>query len=773
MRLLVLLLLSTCAGLADAATTAAGFLAENCSGCHGGDEPEGGFEVTGLSDAGDGDPRWESVLRRVAAGQMPPPDAGRLDEASTARFIKQVAAATGDRASRIVQAGRPPAVRRLTRTEYANAVRDLLAVTVDAAELLPRDEESGGFDNITNTGLSPARVARYVAAAERISRTALGRLNGDTDGATYRVPPNRTQERHVEGLPLGTRGGAVFTHNVPVAGRYAFRIRLARDRDEKVEGLDAVHELDLLIDGRPVKRFTVRPPGGGGQWEVDFSNADAHLRTETEVAAGPREIGVAFVPRSDSLREIKRQPFEASYNRHRHPRQSPALYELSVVGPLEPPTGGLADTPSRRAVFGPLDPTETASYDEPEARAILSRLARLAFRRPATTDEIDRLTAFYRDGGDFEDGLGRAIAALLVNPNFLLRVEPQPDDATPGTAYPLDDFSVAARLSFFLWSSLPDGELLDAADAGALQDAEEVSRQASRMLADPRASALVTNFADQWLQLRNLAAVTPDLRAFPDFDDNLRRAMRRETQLLFEEVVREDRPVTDLIVSDHTFLNERLATHYGIPHVRGSHFRRVDLPEDTMRGGLLRHASILTVTSYATRTSPTIRGNWVLEHILGTPAPPPPPNVPALREKQATAASTVRERLAQHRSDPACASCHQLMDPIGFALEHFDAVGRHRPFEGDLPIDAAGTLPDGTEVAGIDDLEAAIAARPELFVTALTERLMTYALGRVLAADDGPHVRRVVANAAANGNRFSAIVEGVVRSVPFRMRDAE
>jgi hypothetical protein len=575
-----------------------------------------------------------------------------------------------------------------------------------------------------------------------------------------------TQEEQVDGLPVGTRGGAIVHYTFPRDGDYDLQVRLARDRNEHVEGLHGPHELVVLLDRDQVRSFTVTPPPGG----KDFQHADDHLKLRLAVTAGPHDLGVTFLKEPTSLIETKRQPYQAHFNMHRHPRQAPAVYQVTVTGPFA--DRGPGDTPSRRRVF--VARPNSTGEEEPCAKQILATVLRRAYRRPVGDADVERLLPFFREGrreGDFDAGIEAALSAVLVSREFLFRVEPDPAGLPPGTAYRVSDLELASRLSFFLWSSVPDDELLDAAARGELRRPEVLARQTRRMLADPRARSLATNFAGQWLHLRNLDSITPDGRLFPDFDDNLRQAMRRETELLFEEVVREDRSVLDLLKSDHTWLNERLARHYGIPHVSGPRFRRVALDPDSGRGGLLRHGSVLTVTSYATRTSPVLRGKWVLENLLGTPPPPPLPNVPALDDGATISeALPVRERLVKHRANAACAGCHALIDPPGFALENFDAVGRWRTADEGRPVDASGGLPDGSRFTGVGGLEDALLERPEVFVGTLAEKLFTFALGRGVGPDDGPAVREVVRAARAADYRFSAVVGAVVRSVPFQMR---
>jgi mono/diheme cytochrome c family protein len=745
------------------------FVASFCAECHNADDPAGGLALDAIADAAidDHSDVWEKVVRRLATRQMPPAGAIKPSGRTYDAVLATLTAALDRRAAAHPDPGRTDTFRRLTRAEYQNAVRDLLALDIDAATLLPNDESSRGFDNITVGDLSPTLLERYITAAQVVSRRAVGGIGRSPDGETFRLPADLTQEGHVEGLPLGTRGGAVFAYTFPREGDYEVQVRLARDRNEHVEGLREPHELEVLLDDERRATFTVRPPKSDG----DHQTADAHLKARLRVPAGPHRLGVTFVARSSSLLETKRQPYQAHYNMHRHPRLGPAVYQVSITGPYDP--GGPGDTPSRRRVFtsSPAGPDD----EEACARRILAPLLRRAYRRPVAEADLERPMALFRQGraeGGFEAGIELALAGVLVNPSFLFRIEADPPGVAPGAAYALPDVALASRLSFFLWGSLPDDELLDLAGRGELGRPGAIAAQARRMLADPRSRHLVTGFADQWLHLRNLDAITPDLRLFPDFDDNLRQAFRRETEELFGEVLREDRGVLDLLRPGHTYLNERLAKHYGIPGVYGDRFRRVDLGPDGDRGGLLRQGSILTVTSYATRTSPVIRGKWVLENLLGTPPPPPPANVPALKDNTVDASLSVRERLAEHRANPACAGCHTLMDPPGFALENFDAVGRFRATEEGRPIDSSGGLPDGSAFEGVAGLERALARRPEVFATALTEKLLTFATGRLVTPADGPAIRRVVADARADGYRLSSLIVGIAQSPPFRMRRA-
>ncbi|MDQ8190809.1 DUF1592 domain-containing protein [Roseibacillus persicicus] len=732
-----------------------------CVDCHGGGIEKGGLDLeallerplTGHSDI------WEKALLRLDTRQMPPPDEERPDEEEYQAIVAALSGQLDRAAKNSPQVGRGETLRRLTRTEYRNAVRDLLGLEVDVSELLPKDDSSHGFDNVTVSNLSPTLLNRYLTAAQKISRLAVGNAPASPEGRVFRLPPDRTQEKHVPGLPLGTRGGVLLPHTFPVAGTYEVSLRLTRDRDEMVEGLYEDHEVEVLVDGERKSLMTVSRPKG----RKDFTQVDANLKCLIEVPAGPAELGVTFVAKPPKLLENKREPYDASYNRHRHPRQSPALYQVSIVGPMER---------SETQPFGVLAETGLSPEDErAAAEKILRPLVRRAYRREVDDEDLVRPLEFFKEarGEGFQAGMEAALAAVLVSPRFLFRVEDDPEGLPSGTVYPLDNFAIASRLSFFLWSSLPDDQLLDLAAAGQLSQPEVLRREAQRMLTDRRADSLVTNFADQWLHLRNLDSIAPDLRLFPDFDDNLRQSFRRETELLFETVMREDRPVVDLLTADFTFLDERLAVHYGIPGIYGSRFRRVSLEKDSQRGGLLRQGSFLAVSSYANRTSPVIRGNWVLETILGTPTPPPPPDIPALDDSVVSAKLPMRERLAAHSAKPACATCHDLMDPIGFALENYDAVGRWRSFEEAVPVDSLGGLPDGRTFQGVEPLIAGLAERPDLFARALTEKLLTYALGRGLEASDQPAIREILRGAADNDYLFSELVLGIVRSQPFTM----
>jgi hypothetical protein len=720
---------------------------------------------------------WEKVVRKLTARQMPPLGKARPDE----RTYESIVAALQSELDKIAAAapnpGRTTTLRRLNRTEYQNAIRDLLALDVDATALLPADEPNHGFDSAPLGDLSPTLLDRYITAAQKISRLAVGRAPKTPNSDVFRVPQDQTQEGHVEGLPVGTRGGILIQFTFPQDGEYDIQAWLTRDRNEHVEGLREPHELEVLLDRKRLTSFTVKPPAKG----EGHDKVDAKLKARLNVSAGPHDLGVTFVQNPSSLLETKRQPYQAYWNLHRHPRRTPAIYQVSITGPYK--ASGHGETPSRRRIFvstpaGPAD-------EEACAKKIISDLMRRAYRRPATDANLEKLMKYYRQGrkdAGFDAGIEMALSAVLVNPQFLFRVEQDPKGIAPKSAYRVSDIDLASRLSFFLWSSIPDDELLDLAARNELRKPDVFGKQVRRLLADNRSRNLATNFAVQWLHLRNLESITPDLRLFPDFDDNLRKAFRQETELFFDSVVREDRSVLDLLTADYTFLNERLANHYGIPHIYGNRFRRFTWPvanasgsygalgADRERGGLLRHGSVLTVTSYATRTSPVVRGKWVLENFLGTPPPQPPANVPSLKENTVSASLAIRERLAEHRSNASCASCHRLIDPVGFSLEQFDAVGRWRSRDEGKSVDAAGGLPDGSRFEGVDGLEKALLQRPDLFVRTLTEKLFIFALGRAPQESDAPAIRKIVRDARANNYRFSSLIVGITTSTPFQMR---
>ncbi|MFM8617281.1 MAG: DUF1592 domain-containing protein [Opitutaceae bacterium] len=769
--------LAACPAVASAAGEAGELVRGFCLDCHGAAVRKGGLDLEALDAARPevAAERWEAVVRKLHHRQMPPPGEARPSEDAYREAVAELTGSLDRAAAAAPDPGRTDTLRRLNRTEYENAVRDLLALEIDATALLPQDEPSLGFDNVTVGTLSPALLDRQLDAARKVARLALGAPSRVPGSDTYRTKPDLTQEAHVPGLPLGTRGGMLIRHHFPRDGEYEVQLRLARDRNEHVEGLRRPHEIEVVLDRERVAAFTVRPPGADKNHEA----VDAHLKARITVRAGTRDLGVTFLRAPGVLLETEREPTVSRFNMHRHPRTVPALYQVTVNGPLE--SRGPGETASRRrilgptAMFAPKGRTLTSDEEEKRAREILAPLVRQAYRRPVSAEDIERPLRFFRGGrktGGPEAGLEEALAAILVSPRFLFRVESDTRDIPAGSVREVTDLEFASRLSFFLWSSLPDENLLRAVERGELRTPEGRRSEVSRMLADPRARNLVTNFGAQWLHLRGLETVTPDLRLFIDFDDNLRQAMRKETELFLEDILLGDRSVLELISAEHTFLNERLARHYGVPHVLGSHFRRVSFAgaPQRQRGGLLRHGSLLTVTSYATRTSPVVRGHWILANLVGSPPPPPPPSVPALDAKRISEKLPIRARLDAHRADPACASCHVLMDPVGFALENFDAVGRWRVFEGGEGVDALGGLPGVGEFSGVASLEQALLKRPELFTGTLAEKLLIFALGRPLDHRDAPAIRAIVKQAAGENHRFSALILAIVESTPFRFR---
>jgi hypothetical protein len=742
-----------------------------CLTCHNNRVRSAGLVLDGLDSsqiARDAE-IWEKVLVKLRTGAMPPAGMPRPDRATYDQLIEQLESTIDAAAGAVPDPGRT-LLHRMNRAEYQNALRDLLALDVDVTPLLPPDDSSYGFDNIADIlGVSPALQERYLSAADKISALAVGVAEVEIPlDTTYQVPADRTQRHHIDGLPLGTRGGTLITHPAPVDGEYLIKPRLWKTNNSIIRGLTQYDRLEITVDGRRVHLATI----GGTQPYVEGAEAindDIHKRLEVRVhlAAGPRAIGVAFVHRTSAQSPDILQPFESALD----PVDAGGLPQVDVVtinGPLDVSDAG--DSPSRQRIFT-CRPAQV-SQERSCANSILSRLARQAYRRPVKDDDVDALMEAFnlgRAGNDFEAGIRVALQRMLADPEFVFRVERDPSRARPGAVHRISDVELASRLSFFLWSSVPDEELLTLASRRRLSDEGRVEQQVRRMMADSRSKAIVDNFAGQWLYLRNLRSQSPDRVEFPDFDDNLRQAFRRETEMLFESVMHDDRNVLDLMTADYTFINERLAKHYGIPHVYGSHFRRVALT-DERRKGLLGKGSMLLVTSRAERTSPVLRGKWILENLLGTAPPPAPADVPPFPETSGEQPATVRERLELHRANATCASCHKLMDPVGLALENFDAVGRWRDLEGGTPINASGQLFDGTQVDGPVALRNALLSRPENFVHTFTEKLLTYALGRGLTYRDMPTIRRIVRESAAQNYRFSSIVLGIVASSPFQMR---
>jgi hypothetical protein len=673
---------------------------------------------------------------------MMPPSGARRPERSV---LDAFASDLETRLDQAVPAGRgleAPALHRLNRAEYANAVRDLLALDVDVAALLPSDASSGGFDNIAEAlAVSPSLVQGYVSAAMKVSRRAVGDRTLTPTQVTYPAPGGLAQDRHIEGLPLGTRGGMLVRHTFPLDAEYELRVA-----GGAAGGRGGSGGIDITLDG---DKLTVTNPRS----------------FRIKVSAGPHVIGAAVIDQQRSA-GVDDQFSDFRINSTFTP--GGGVQTVAITGPFSATSPG--DTPSRRRIF--VCRPAAASEEATCARKIVTTLGRRAYRRALVDDEVETLMSFYQQGrneGDFEVGIQQALARILVAPNFLYRIEEEPPAVRPGATYRISDLELASRLSFFLWSSIPDDEMLETAARGRLRDPVVLGQQVKRMLADARSEALTTNFAGQWLYLRELEGVQTSAQGF---NDNLRQAFRRETEMVFSAIVHEDRSVVDLIDADYTFVDERLARHYGIPNVRGSYFRRVSLDPASPRRGLLGQGSLLTVTSVATRTSPVSRGKWILENILGTPAPVPPPGVETNLEKNPdeVKVTSLRQRLEAHRANPVCASCHKIMDPIGFALENFDLVGGWRERDGGVPIDSTGQLVDGTALAGPADLRQALLSRSDAFVTTAAERLLTYALGRPLEYYDMPTVRAIVRRAAQNGYKFSSLVMGVIESGPFQMK---
>lgn len=740
-----------------------------------------------VSDVGQQADVWEKVAKKLRAGDMPPAGRPRPDGETTRTFVSWLEAGLDRKAAAHPEPG-TPTIHRLNRTEYANAVRDLIGIEIDARSLLPADDaDKHGFDNIADVlSLSPALLERYLSAARKITRLALGTAPAAPATIVYQVPKSVEQDSRLSNdLPLGSRGGLAVHHDFPADGEFRIKIRLQRNLYDLVRGLGAANSLEVRVDGVRVKLFTVggeehgqtAPLAHGGtidgspEWEKYARTADANLEVQFSARAGRRVVTAAFLADRWMDDEVL-QPRQVGFGRDTNEMfdRPAALESLTVSGPYG--VSGRGETASRRRILV-CQPARAADEDQC-AREIVSRLARRAYRRPVTTDDVETLLRLYRArrGEVFEARIELALRALLTSPEFLFRIERDPVGAVPGQPYRISDLELASRLSFFLWSSIPDEELLDAAIRGRLKAPAVLERQVRRMLADERARALVDNFAGQWLVVRNVRDVTPDPDIFPEFDDNLRQAFQQETELFVASQLAGDRSVAELLSANYTFLNERLARHYGVPNVYGERFRRVVFTDRDNRGGLLGQGSVLTVTSYPNRTSPVLRGKWLMENILGTPPPEPPPNVPALKENgSGQVAQTVRARLEAHRRNVVCATCHAPMDPLGFALENFDAIGGFRTSDAGAPIDSRGALPNGLTFQGFAGLRQVLATSyREQFVRTVVEKLLTYALGRAVEPHDLPTVRLITREAAAKDYRWSTMIVSLVRSVPFQMR---
>jgi hypothetical protein len=751
-------------------------LQQYCVTCHNTRLKTAGFSIDALDVANpthDAE-SWEKVVRKLRVGSMPPRGARRPDAATSNALITWLEGEL-DRAG-TNSPGRPT-LRRLNRAEYSNAIRDLLALDVDVTALLPPDGSAFGFDNVADAqNSSPALLQAYLAAARKISAAAVGDARSGVGSDLYTARQDLSQDVHLDGLPLGTVGGLRARHTFPLDGEYEFQVRLYRTNLSAMRGLEDPQDVELTLDGDRILLASI----GGDQDLIDLQTNPTdtsdkieatRLRVRRFVKAGQRDVIAAFLEKTSPLFETNRlQRFVRDFANPFDAEGAPHVLSIGIQGPFN--ARGAETPPSSRVFLC----TPVAAADEAAcARRILSTLASRAYRRPVSnTDVADLMSAYEqgKSGGSFKTGVQFGLRRVLASPSFVFRPEVEPANVAPGAAYRVSDLELASRLSFFLWSSIPDEELLRVAREGRLSQRAVQSQQMRRMLADPRASAFVNNFAGQWLHLRNLRSIVPNSDLFPDFDDNLRQAFRREAELFFESVLREDRSALDLMTADYTFVNERLARHYGIGNVFGSEFRRVHL-DDSARYGLLGKGAVLLATSHPTTTSPVLRGKWVLENVVGTPPPAPPADLDtALKtDPPGSAPKTMREQMERHRSNPVCASCHQTMDPIGFALENFDVVGKWRiQDQSGLSLNTADVLTDGSSITGVVTLRQTLLRRPDVFVQTLTEKLLVYALGRGLTAGDMPVVRKIVRDAGQQRYRFTALMEGIVSSAPFQMR---
>jgi mono/diheme cytochrome c family protein len=764
-------------------------LSKYCFTCHNDRLKSGGLALSALDvanlskDAGE----WEKVVRKVRTGAMPPVGRPRPDKAVADNLVTWLETELDRTALENPNPGRPT-LQRLNRAEYRNAIRDLLALEIDAPSMLPADAAGYGFDNNADAlTLSPALTERYLGAAAKISQMALARPRGLPTPETFFVPTDRNQSIRVsDDLPFGSRGGLAVRSYFPADGEYLFELR---PKESGVaggfEGITAEpHQLEVRIDDVKIWTVTVGGPefaprrgadagGGGGLDEQERNKKIIDLLTfHVPVKAGSHLVQAYFVAKTAAYVEdlfdpsLRREPYRAGGGETR-------ISTLTITGP-QTGTAAVGDTPSRRRILL----CNPASGQDACAKKIISTLARRAYRRPVTDADLQAPLTSYRDGAGrsgFDAGIEMAVRSILVSPKFLFRFEDQPATAADNAPYRISDLDLASRLSFFLWSSVPDDQLLDVAEKKSLHQPEVLQQQVRRMLADSRSQALVDNFAGQWLFIRNVAVHQPSPEVLFHFDDNLRQAFEQETQLFFESIIRENRPVTDLLDADYTFLNERLAEHYGIPGVHGERFRRVSLPADSPRRGLLGKGSILMATSYANRTSPVVRGKWILENVFGAPPPPPPPNVPELKdERDPRKVLPMREQMAAHRANPVCAGCHAQMDQLGFALENFDGIGEWRDiYVSGARVDASAELPDGTKFNGPSELRQVLRQHSQEFLTTVSERLLTYALGRGLDASDNPAVRKIKRDAARDDYRFESLIQAIVTSTPFQMRTAQ
>jgi mono/diheme cytochrome c family protein len=744
-----------------------------CVTCHNQKAKTAGLalDTLNLAQVGNDARIWEEAVRKLRGGMMPPPGARQPDRAAVKSLVSFLESSLDRAAAEHPSPGRV-ALHRLNRTEYATAIEDLFGFRVDASTLLPVDDISDGFDNIASVlRVSPSFLDQYISAARTVVSRALGNASARPIGSVYRAPGGE-QSFHIEGLPLGTRGGMLIEHAFPADGEYVFDIGNLATAGY-VQGLEFRHRVILMIDDSKV--FEAQLGGPDDLKAVDQQQAPAvgaingrFKNIRVGVKAGVHKVAVTFAARTFAESDSVLQPFVPGGGMDRIPR----IRELQITGPYTP--AGVSDSASRQRIFV-CKPADRATNSEELACAteILKNMARRAYRRPVTDEDLASPLAFYKDArasGSFDAGIESALTLILSSPKFLYRAEAVPDKPAPGSVFPISDVELASRLSFFLWSQGPDNELLDVASRGRLREPGNLEKQMRRMLGDPKSSALAANFAFQWLNLRAIREFAPDPIIFPNYDTTLKDAFERELSLFVHSMINEDRPVVDLLTANYTFVNERLALHYGIPNIRGDRFRRITLT-DPNRWGLLGKGGVLMVTSYPNRTAPVLRGAWILERILGTPPAAPPPDVEAFPENvEGEKPKTVRQRMEAHRTNPSCFSCHAVMDPLGFALENFDAIGEWRAIDryAGTPIDAAGQLVDGTAVNNASALRQALAANPEQFAQTLTEKLLMYALGRTVEYHDMPLVRQIVRDAARNGYRFSSIAKGIVESAPFQ-----
>lgn len=738
-----------------------------CDTCHFGPRARAKLNLESLdfADLGKNGETWEKILRKLRSREMPPVGMPRPTDVTYQALVSAIENER-DRLAQVRPNPGRPTLHRLNRTEYANAVRDLLGLEIDVSEMLPADDIGYGFDNIGDVlQVSPVLLERYLSVARKISRTAVGDMTLPASYQTYTIPHGLIQDDRLGATaPVGSRGGTVIRHFFPVDAEYEIAVTLQRNRNDEYLGLERERKLDLRLDDQRLQLFTIPASQkkivlGGG------TPPDANLRVRLSVKAGTREIGASFlkdtVLQEGVIDKVRDDDVKTYFE---------GVGSVTVAGPFNAEGPGHTVTRDRIFICHPSGSSDEIGC----AEKILTNLAHHAYRRPVTADDMPPLLALYREGaenGGFEAGIRLALQKILVSPEFLFRAEVDPPNAPPGTVYRLSDVELASRLSFFLWSSIPDDDLLAVAEKKQLHDPSVLRAQVKRMMADPRSEALIKNFVGQWLFLRNIERISPDTSTFMTFDENLRRSMAKETELLVESQVREDHSVVDLLSTDYTFLNQRMAEHYGIKGIYGNEFRRVKL-EDPRRFGLLGQASILAVTSYPNRTAPTIRGKWVLEQLLGTPPPPPPPNVPSLKDDQTTQKLTMRQRMELHRASPQCAACHRMTDPLGFALDNFDGIGSWRDSlgPGSGPIDSSGTLPDGTPFNGPEGLRQVLLKKRDMFVENFTERLLTYALGRGVEEYDHAVIRKITRDASADNQTWSSIILGIVNSTPFQMR---